>query len=124
MSRIPIVQSARISPVSTVNGKTDFKAKLFSIKKRDPPYVKTIIIDNIFYAGGGAQYINKYLFGGSEILNLTFDALINSLDINRIELSLALTKPHIFNNRSYITDKITLGFYNVENSKKLLLRRT
>jgi len=118
MSRIPIVQSARISPGSTVNGKTDFKAEIILNKKNEiTPYANTIIIDNIFYAGGGAQYINKYLFGGGEIFNLTFDALINSLDINRIELSAALTKPHIFNNRSYITDKITLGLYNVENSK-------
>jgi len=118
MSRIPIVQSARISPVSTVNGKTDFKAEIILNKKNEiTPYAETIVIDNVFYGGGGVQYINKYFLGGGEIFNLTFNALINSLDINRIELSAALTKPHIFNNRSYITDKITLGLYNVENSK-------
>ena len=118
MSKIPIVQSARLKPETITGNKVDFKAEILLNKKNEiTPYAKATVIENILYGGGGAQYINKYFLNGGEILNLTFDALINSLDMNMIELSVSLTKPHIFNSSSYLTDKVTLGFYNVEASK-------
>lgn len=118
ISSIPIVQSARISPTEINNGKVDFKAEIILNKKSEiSPYGEAIVIDNIFYMGGGVQYINKYFIGGGKVLNLSFDALINSLDINRIEFSASVTQPQVFNNKSYLTDKITLGLYNIENSK-------
>lgn len=118
MTKIPIVQSARIKADNAVNNKVDFKAEILLNKKNEiTPYAKATVIENVLYGGGGVQYINKYFLSGGEIFNLTFDALINSLDMNRIELSVALTKPHIFNSGSYLTDKVTLGLYNVETSK-------
>ncbi|MEO8209414.1 MAG: BamA/TamA family outer membrane protein [bacterium] len=118
ISKIPIVQSTRISPEKIINEKVDFKAEVILNKKTEiGPYGKATVIDNVFYVGGGVQYINKYFLGGGKILNLNFDGLINSLDVNRIEFSTAVTQPHMFNNKSYLTDKVTLGLYNVENSK-------
>jgi outer membrane protein assembly factor BamA len=118
MTKIPIVQSARLSSGEIINDRVDLKAEIILNKKSEiSPYGRATVIENTFYMGGGLQYINKYFIGGGKILNISFDALINSLDINRIEFSTALTQPHIFNNSSYLTDKVTLGLYNVENSK-------
>lgn len=118
ISKIPIVQSARISPYEVNEGKVDFNAEIILNKKTEiGPYATSVVIDNIFYVGGGVQYVNKYLDRSGKIMTLAFDGLINSLDINRIEFSAAITQPHIFNNNSFLTDKLTLGLYNIEESK-------
>ncbi len=122
MTKIPIVQSARVSPYEINNGKVDFKAEInLNNKNEISPYGKAIVIDNIFYVGGGAQYINKYFMSGGKVLNLSFDALINSIESNRIEFSADVTQPHAFNSSSYLADKITLGLYNIENSQNYYL---
>ncbi|MDQ3019344.1 MAG: BamA/TamA family outer membrane protein [Bacteroidota bacterium] len=122
ITKIPIVQSTRISPDEIVNEKVDFRAEVILNKKTEiSPYGEATVIDNIFYMGGGVQYINKYFLGGGKILNINFDGLINSFDVNRIEFSTALTQPHVFNNKSYLTDKVTIGLYNVENSQNYYL---
>ncbi|MBK8983014.1 MAG: BamA/TamA family outer membrane protein [Ignavibacteria bacterium] len=118
MSKFPIVQSARISPYEVNNGKVDFHAEIILNKKTEiGPYAASVVIDNIFYIGGGVQYINKYFDKSGKILTLSFDGLINSFDINRIEFSAAITQPHVFNTNSYLTDKVTVGLYNIEDSK-------
>ena len=63
--------------------------------------------------------INKYFSKSGKILNLSFDALINSIKNNRIEFSAEVTQPNIFNNRSYLTDKVTIGLYNIEETKNI-----
>ncbi len=118
ISKFPIVQSVRISPVEVTDGKVDFKAEIILNNKSEiSPYTASVVINNIFYMGGGVQYINKYFDKSGKILNLSFDGLINSLDVNRLEFSAAITQPHVFNNNSYLTDKLTLGIYNFEDSK-------
>ena len=118
MSGIPIVQSTRISPDEIINSKVNFKAEvLLNDKTEIGPFARATVIDNVFYAGGGVQYINKYFLSGGKVFNLSADGLINSLDVNRLEFSASVTQPHVFNSNSYLVDKITLGLYNVENSK-------
>jgi outer membrane protein assembly factor BamA len=122
MTKIPIVQSARISTGNITGNKVDFEAEIILNNKTEiGPYGEATVIDNTFYAGGGVQYINKYFLSGGKVLNFSLDALINSIDINRIEFSTSVTQPHAFNRNSYLVDKITLGLYNVEDSKNYYL---
>jgi len=118
IAKFPIVQSTRISPYEVSNGKVDFTAEVILNNKTEiGPFASSVVIDNIFYMGGGVSYTNKYFDKSGKILTLSFDGLINSLDINRIEFSAAITQPHVFNTNSYLTDKLTLGLYNIEDSK-------
>jgi len=122
MTKVPIVQSARIKPDKINNNKVDFISEIILNDKTEiGPYAKAIVIDNVFYAGGGVQYLNKYFSEGGKVLNLSLDALINSFDDYRFELSTEITQPNVFNNRSFLTDKITIGFYNIGLTKNYYL---
>ncbi|MBK8551986.1 MAG: BamA/TamA family outer membrane protein [Ignavibacteria bacterium] len=122
ISKVPIVQSTRISPYAVNNNRVDFNADIILNKKTEiGPYGAAVVIDNYFYLGGGVQYLNKYFAGGGKMLTLSFDALINSFDVNRIEFSAAVTQPHVFNSRSFLTDKVTVGLYNINDSKNYYL---
>ena len=115
MLKYAIVQSARLGVDNSTDGKVDFAANVALTNKYDIiPYITGATIDNIFYLGGGAQYINKYFWKGGKVLNLNALALFNSIRFNRFELSAAVTQPYLFNNRSSLTNKLTLGIYNQE----------
>ncbi|CAN5579854.1 N/A [soil metagenome] len=115
MLKYAIVQSARLAVDEQSGDKVDFVANISLTNKYDViPYITGATIDNIFYLGGGAQYINKYFWKGGKVLNLNALALFNSIRFNRFELSAALTQPYLFNYRSNLTNKVTLGIYNQE----------
>jgi outer membrane protein assembly factor BamA len=53
MTKVPIVQSARIKPDKINNNKVDFISEIILNDKTEiGPYAKAIVIDNVFYAGG------------------------------------------------------------------------
>lgn len=119
MSQYGIVQSARLEPDSNYTGETvDFTANI-SLNKRNEvtPYIEATNIDNYFYAGAGAKYINKYFLGGGRVFTLGLQALFNSPRINRTEAVASVTQPYLFNLNSTLTDKITIGLYNVDGFK-------
>jgi len=122
ISKVSIVQSARIEAVSVNGNKVDFKTNVNLNKKNEIiPYVKGATLENRFFIGGGAQYLDRYFFGGGRVLTLELDALYNSFKINRFELSSTFTQPNIINNRTALTDKLTVGLYNLDNSKNYYL---
>lgn len=122
MTKTAIVQSARLIPFGTTDNKVDLTAEInLNDKTEISPYGKAIVINNLFYAGGGVQYINKYFLSGGKILNLSFDALINSFDNYRFEFSTEITQPNVFNKRSFLTDKVTVGFYNIDVTRNYYL---
>jgi len=115
ISRLAIVQSARVEAKNYNGNKVDFVINVSLNKKTEIiPYITGTNIDNRFFFGGGAQYVNKYFWSGGKVLNLTASALISTFDINRFEFSASVTQPYLFNNKSTLTDKVTLGLYNLE----------
>ena len=115
ISKYAIVQSARATVENTNGNKANFLINVNLTNKHEiTPFITGQTIDNRFFFGGGAQYVNKYFWNGGKVLNLTASALINSFDINRFEFSAAVTQPYLFNKRSTLTDKVTLGLYNLE----------
>lgn len=122
ISKISIVQSARIEAVSVNGNKVDFETNVNLNKKNEIiPYVKGATLENRFFIGGGAQYLDRYFLGGGRVLTLELDALYNSIKINRFELSSTFTQPNIINNRTALTDKLTIGLYNLDVSKNYYL---
>jgi len=122
ISKISIVQSARIEAVSVNGNKVDFETNVNLNKKNEIiPYIKGATLENRFFIGGGAQYLDRYFLGGGRVLTLELDALYNSIKINRFELSSTFTQPNIINNRTALTDKLTVGLYNLDNSKNYYL---
>ncbi|MEO8665148.1 MAG: BamA/TamA family outer membrane protein [Ignavibacteria bacterium] len=122
MSKVAIVQSARIEVEASNGNKVDFDAKIKLNKKNEiVPYIKGATIENRFFIGGGSQYTDRYFWGGGRVLTIELDALYNSIKINRFELSSTFTQPNIFNNRTALSDKLTVGLYNLEDSKNYYL---
>ena len=122
ISRLAIIQSARVEVENVRGNVADFIINVNLTNKTEIiPYITGTNIDNRFYFGGGAQYINKYFLGGGKVLNLNASALINTFDINRFELSASVTQPYLFNNKSTLTDKITVGLYNLEQFRNYYL---
>lgn len=119
MSQYAIVQSARLQPDSNYTGQTvDFTANISLTKKHEvTPYIEATNIDNYFYAGGGARYVDRYFLSGGKVLTLAASGLFNSIKINRVEMIAAITQPYVFNIHSNLTDKITLGLYNLDGFK-------
>lgn len=115
ISKYAIVQSARAQVESVDGNRANFLINVNLTNKTEiTPFITGQTIDNRFYFGGGATYINKYFWGGGKVLNLTASALINTFDINRFEFTAGITKPYIFDKKSTLSDKITLGLYNQE----------
>ncbi len=123
VSKISIVQSTRIEITSIHGDIADFRANIKLNKRNEViPYLKGTNIENHFYFGGGVQYLNKYFSSGGKVLSFQLDALYNSLKINRFEFSTILTQPHFLNiTKSTISDKLTIGLYNLEGFKNYYL---
>lgn len=115
ISRLAIIQSARAEVESVDGNKANFLINVNLAKKTEIiPFITGTNIDNRFFFGGGAQYINKYFWSGGKVLNLTASALINTFDINRFEFTAGVTQPYLFNNKSTLSNKVTLGLFNLE----------
>lgn len=118
IAKIAIIQSARIEVQSVNDNVVNFTANILLNDKHEvTPYVEGTNIDNYFFFGGGAKYLNKYFMGGGRLLVLELQALANSPKINRMELSATITQPNIFNVRTSLSDKISVGLYNLEGQR-------
>ncbi len=119
MSQYAIVQSSRLQLDSANTGVTvDFTANISLNKKYElTPYIEATNIDNNFYAGGGALYVNRYFLGGGKLFTITAHGLFNSIKLNRAEFIAAVTQPYAFNINTTLTDKITIGLYNLDGFK-------
>jgi len=115
ISQMPIIRSARIRTSSiegtSVNLKIDCR---LSNKNELTPFVEGTNINNYFFAGGGLQFQNKYLWGGGRIFTSEIHALYSSTNVNLVEMINQLTNPYFFNNKSSINNKLSLGYYNFD----------
>ena len=119
ISKIPIVQSTRIN-VDNID--QDSKVNLtadVNLKERHEirPSVIASNIENSFYIGGGIKYFNNYFPGHGRSIVLELEALYNSIPLNRFEFSTSITNPNLFNKRTFLIDKITLGLYNRQDAQ-------
>ncbi len=122
MSKYAIVQSARLQPNTFNNEVVDFTARITLNKKNEiTPFIEATNIDNYFYLGGGAKYLNKYLFKGGQVFTMELHALFNSPGIFRTELISGFIQPNLFNLKSSLIDKITVGLYGLEGFKNYLI---
>ena len=118
ISRIAIISSAKINS-TTINGdKVNFVVNIILNKKNElTPYIKGANFENRFYLGAGARYLNKFFLSGNRTLLLELEEDFNSTDINRTELSATVTQPHFIKRNITLTNKLSIGFNNVENYK-------
>ena len=99
-----------------------FTANIALTKKHEiTPFIEATNIDNYFYAGAGAKYVNRYFLGGGKVFSMATHLLFNSINLNRVELIASVTQPYVFNIHSNITDKITVGIYNLDRFKNYYL---
>lgn len=119
MSEYGIVQSARLEPVNVnSSGIIDFNSNIKLNKRNEiTPYVEAANLDNTFYVGGGAKYVNKYFLGGGKVFTLELHSFLHSAQVNRFVITAGITQPFIFNTHSSLTDKISIGLYNLQGFK-------
>jgi outer membrane protein assembly factor BamA len=119
MTEYGIVQSARLEPVSeSKTDDVDFQANILLNKKNEiTPYVEAANLDNTFYVGGGAKYVNKYFLNGGKVLTVELQSFLHSSQVNRFVFATGITQPFLFNNNSSLTDKVTVGLYNLQGFK-------
>lgn len=115
ISQMPIIRSARVETSSitgtSVNLRIDCR---LSNRQELTPYIEGTNINNYFFAGGGLQYLNKYLWGGGRIFTSEIHALYNSMNVHLIELINQLTQPYFINRSSSLNNKLSLGYYNFD----------
>ncbi|HEY5124047.1 MAG TPA: BamA/TamA family outer membrane protein [Ignavibacteria bacterium] len=115
ISQMPIIRSARIRTISINGTSVNLRIECRLSKKQElTPYVEGTNINNHFYAGGGLQYLNKYLWGGGRIFTSEIHALYSSLKVNLMEFVNQLTQPYFVNDQSSLNDKLSLGYYNFD----------
>lgn len=119
MSEYGIVQSARLEPVSiNSSGVVDFQANIILNKRNEvTPYVEAANLDNTFYLGGGAKYVNKYFLNGGKVLSFELHSFLHSAQVNRFVFTAGITQPFLFNTQSSLTDKVSVGLYNLQGFK-------
>lgn len=122
ISKIPIISSAKLNPGEITGNKVNFTADLTLNNKHElTPFIKGSNFENRFYLGAGIRYLNKYFLSGNRTLMLELEGDYNSPDINRTEFSATVTQPHFFKRNITLTDKLSVGFNNVENYKNYFL---
>ena len=118
ISKIPIISSAKINPGAITGNRVDFTVDIILNKKNElTPYIKGANFENRFYLGAGVRYLNKFFLSGNRTLLLELEEDFNSTDINRTELSATVTQPHFIKRNITLTNKLSIGFNNVENYK-------
>lgn len=123
ISKIPIVQSTRIKIDNIEQGsKVNFTADI-SLNNRHEirPSIIASTIENSFYMGGAVMYFNNYFPGHGNSLSFELEALYNSVPLNRFEFSTSVTDPNLFNKRSFLIDKLTIGLFNRQDAQNYYL---
>lgn len=123
MAKIPIISSAKLNPDTTTTGnRVNFTADINLNKKNElTPYIKGANFENRFYLGAGIKYLNKYFLSGNRTLQLDLEEDFHSASINRTEFSATVTQPHFFTRSITLTNKLAIGFNNVDNYKNYFL---
>ncbi len=122
MSKIPIISSAKLNQQEYNGSKVNFSADITLNKKNElTPFIKGSNFENRFYLGAGIRYLNKYFLSGNRTLMLELEEDFNSTDINRTEFSATVTQPHFLRRNITLTDKVSVGFNNVENYKNYFI---
>ncbi len=123
ISKIPIVQSTRINVDNIGQGsKVNLTADVTLNNRHEiRPSLLASTIENSFYMGGGIMYLNNYFPGKGNSMTFELEALYNSVPLNRFEFSTAITNPNLFNKRSFLIDKITLGLFNRQDAQNYYL---
>ncbi len=123
ISKFPIVQSARIRIENIENDSVvNFVADVTLNKRHEiKPALQATNIENSFYVGGDVMYFNRYFPGQGSSMSFELDALYNSVPLNRFELSNTITNPHLFDKKSLLINKITLGLFNREDAQNYYL---
>jgi len=118
ISKIPIISSAKINPAAITGNRIDLRVDIILNKKYEvTPYIKGANFENRFYLGAGVRYLDKFFFSGNRTLLLELEEDFNSTDINRTEFSATVTQPHFIKRDITLTNKLSIGFNNVENYK-------
>jgi len=121
IARISIISGAKINPDSSstyTGGKVDHTVTITLAKKNElTPFIKGANFENRFYLGAGIKYLNRYFLSGNRTLTLELEEDYNSTSINRTTFSAAVTQPHFILPRITLTDRLSVGFNNVENYK-------
>jgi outer membrane protein assembly factor BamA len=113
ISQMPIIRSARIRTISITGTSVNLRIDCRLSKKHElTPFVEGTNINNYFYAGGGLQYTNKYIWGNGRIFTSELHTLYHSMSVNLVELVNQITQPYFINNKSSLNDKFSLGYYN------------
>ncbi len=115
ISQMPIIRGVRIRTSSISELSVNLKIECQLSKKQElTPFAEFTNISNYFYAGGGLQYLNKYLWGGGRIFTSELHALYSKPNVNLIELINQITQPYFLNEKSSLNDKLSLGYYNFD----------
>lgn len=122
ISKIPIISSIKLNPGEYTDSKVNFSANITLNKKNELiPFIKGSNFENRFYLGAGIRYLNKYFLSGNRTLMLELEGDFHSTDVNRTEFSATVTQPHFLRRNITLTDKLSIGFNNVENYKNYFL---
>jgi outer membrane protein assembly factor BamA len=111
INRISILESARIlvDYVDTVNNIINLKINASVRNKYEiQPEILGYDINNLFFAGGGLSFTDRYFFGGGRTMSLKFEGLVNSKDNNGIDFLFDIFQPYIFSNNK-ITGEWKIG---------------
>ncbi|NOS84428.1 MAG: BamA/TamA family outer membrane protein [Ignavibacteria bacterium] len=122
ISKIPIISSIKLNPGEYTGSTVNFSADITLNKKNElTPFIKGSNFENRFYLGAGIRYLNKYFLSGNRTLMLELEGDFHSTDVNRTEFSATVTQPHFLRRNITLTDKLSIGFNNVENYKNYFL---
>jgi len=126
INRISILENARIQVdnIDTVSNIINMKINANVRNKYElQPEVLGYDIDNLFYAGGGLSFSDRYFFGGGRTMTTKIEGLVHNQDFNVINLTMNLFQPYIFSNNK-ITGEwkvgaslLNLDQFNVINTK-------
>jgi len=111
INRISILESARIlvDYVDTVNNIINLKINASVRNKYEiQPEILGYDINNLFFAGGGLSFTDRYFFGGGRTMSLKLEGLVNSKDNNGIDFLFNIFQPYIFSNNK-ITGEWKIG---------------
>ncbi len=122
IAKIPIISSVKLNPDEFTGSTVNFTADITLNKKNElTPFIKGSNFENRFYLGAGMRYLNRYFLSGNRTLMLELEGDFHSTDINRTEFSATVTQPHFLRRNITLTDKLSIGFNNVENYKNYFL---
>jgi outer membrane protein insertion porin family len=101
LNRIAILENPRvlISDIDTVGNIINFTINSSIRNKYElQPELLGYDIDNLFFAGLGLSFSDRYFIGNARTFTSKLRALANSVDQYRLELIMELQQPHIFKN--------------------------